>query len=440
MKKFLKILLIISIVAAVCSGGIFAYVRTGHDFTFFENYAQNFSDNLFNLKLKYALKKSEKSEEKQPEEQPLQEEMPSEAETVQEAIESTPSPTTTSAEKNDNKTFSDTETLPKSFSLTCDPMAVEGASNARFVRYGDDILWVSESLITMLDKNGNTKWTEQIQISEPVVKVNGDYILLFEQGGKKFLVYNNKKQIIASEASDNILNGSISSTGESVFVTEKKYYRGAVSVFNKSGEEIFSRSFGTNSVIAAAISDSRRLAVAQISTVGRVNSTVSFLDITKNISAQSVDFEDSVIFDLEFDQNTLMAYSDKQLTALNGNGKVLWAKDYEQKTLSKHQKDENELRLLMFDNNNNAEFSVITSSGRTKERFQTDIIPDYCDICDGYIIYSSGRNLYLTKLTGSPLAKYTSSRDIVRAYFIDSDNILVVYNSSIEFLQVKRGA
>ena len=54
-------------------------------------------------------------------------------------------------------------------------------------------------------------------------------------------------------------------------------------------------------------------------------------------------------------------------------------------------------------------------------------------------MYNGGRSLYLTKSNGTPLAKFVASRDMKKAYFIDSDNILVVYSSSIEFLHIEKG-
>ena len=59
-------------------------------------------------------------------------------------------------------------------------------------------------------------------------------------------------------------------------------------------------------------------------------------------------------------------------------------------------------------------------------------------MCDKYVLYNGGRSLYLTKTDGEPLAKYVATRDMKNAYFIDSENILVVYNSSIEFLKLEK--
>ena len=94
---------------------------------------------------------------------------------------------------------------------------------------------------------------------------------------------------------------------------------------------------------------------------------------------------------------------------------------------------------MLFDTNNSAELSIISASGREKQKITEDIVPDFCDIADNYVLYNGGRSLYLTKSNGTPLAKYVATRDMKKAYFIDSDNILVVYNQSIEFLKIKEG-
>lgn len=424
-----KILIALSVVVAIAAVVLGLYINSDYSFSFIETYKKNFTDNIVNLKIQYEMRKAQKEQEEllekenetENEEQPPVEEV---IDTPQESVEPVK--------------INYTE-LTKEFVSKADPIAFSSASNARFENYSNGMLCVVENLIVFYNKNGTVEWSVPIQISNPVLKVQGSYIMLFEHNGNKILLYNGKKQLFQVETKEKILTGNLSANGDCAVLTEKAYYKGAVEVYNKSGQEIYARSFGKNSAISVAISDSRRLCVSLMSVDGGVSSQIVFLDIGKKNEDVTVDYKDSVIFDLDFVGNTLHAFADNQLIALNNNGKQLWKYNYSQRTLNKYATDDSNIRLMLFDASNSAELCVVTTGGREKQRIKEDIVPDFCDIRDGYILYNGGRSLYLTKSNGTPLAKYVASRDMKNAYFIDSDNILVVYSSSIEFLHIEKG-
>ena len=424
-----KILIIILSVAITISLAVYAYIASDIHIPFIDNYSKNFSENFSRFFQKNKNTNSAISDidtitspEPKPESKPQQ--SPPEANT-QSNIESTKVSSSTDAD------------LPMQFVLSSDPVALSNAASAKYARYNSGILCVLENSITLYDSVGSAKWVIPIQLSNPVIKTNGTYILVFEQNGNKFAVFNNDKILFESEVPERILNGNISSKGDSVIVTEKKYYKGATVVYNVDGQEIFSRSFGSEHVLSAAISDSRRLSVSLMSATPSTSSKIVFLDINKTETDISLHYENSIIYDLDFSHNTLYAYADDKLITLNSNGREISTYHYESKTLLHYQKDKSEIRILLFDNNNNSEMALI-SSGKLKRKISTDIIPDFCDIYNGYIIYNNERGLFLTNTSGDLLAYFSSSRDIKKAYFINSDNILVVYNSSYEFLNISK--
>ena len=417
-----KILIALSVVAVIAAGVLGLYIHSGYSFSFIETYKKNFSENLMNLKIQYEMRKEQKKAE--------------EPQNTQK--ENTGSDTNDSHQTEMSSVTINYKDLTQKFVPTSEPIALKTAQKARFERYAGGILCVDENSMVSYNKDGKVEWSVPIQMSNPVLKVKGSFILLFEQSGKKVILYDGKKQLFQLETAEKILTGNISSNGDCAILTEKVYYKGAVIVYNKSGQEIYSRSFGKNSALSVAISDSRRLCVSLLSAEDKVSSQIVFLDLNKTNEDVTVNFEDSIIFELKFSGNTLHAYADNKLFALNDSGKELWKYDYSQKILNHYSQDESDIKLMLFDTNNSAELCVITAGGKEKQKIKEDILPDFCDICDGFVLYNGGRSLYLTKSNGTPLAKYVASRDMKNAYFINSDNILVVYNSSIEFLRIEK--
>lgn len=471
-----KAIIITLIAIAAISGAVFAYVKCDLHIAFIDNYAQNFSDNLFNLRLQYEMRKAEKEEEKMLEEGTAADnadnikngEQDSSASETQSSLstenaEETELATDEEDSKVENiavpgkheissresvkivKTQKKSENgesidvLTKKLVNTRDPIAFVEASKAKYEKFRNGILCASENQLVLFEKNGNAKFTLSTSISNPILKVSNPFILIWESDSNKAVVYENNKEIYTISTADKILTGYISSMGECVLVTSKPYYKGEVKVYNKSGEEIFSRSFGSESVLSAAISDSRKLAVSLLLVNSQANSKVAFFDINKTEEESNIIYENTIIYDLEFYDNSLIAYADNKMISLKSNGKEDWVYSYNERTLNHCSKDNKDIRLLIFDNLNNAELTSISLNGKEQQRISTDIIPNCGDICDGYIIFNSERNLYLSRLDGTLLSKYAASRDIHKAYFIDSDNILIVYNSSIEFLHIEKG-
>ena len=418
-KKILIALSVVVVIAAIISG---LYIYSGYSFSFIETYKKNFSDNIMNLKIQYEMRKEQKKTE----------EAQNPSEEQSEEIFDIPE-----QEEVDSVTINYTD-LPQKFVPTAEPIALKTAPNARFENYAGGMLCVDESSTVLYNKEGKVEWSIPVQMSSPVLKVSGSYILLFEQNGKKVLLYDGKKQLFQIETDEKILTGNLSSNGDCAIITEKVYYKGAVIVFNKSGQEIYSRSFGKNSALSVAISDSRRLCVSLLATGEKISSQIVFLDINKTNEDVTVNYDDLIIFALDFAGNTLHAFAANHLLALNDSGKQLWNYDYSQKTLNYYADDGSDIRLMLFNTNNSAELCVVTAGGKEKQKIKEDILPDFCDISDGLILYNGGRSLYLTRSNGTPLAKYAASRDMKNAYFINSDNILVVYNSSIEFLKIEK--
>lgn len=470
-----KAVIIILIIAALLCGSVFAYKKFNIHIDFIDDYAQNFSDNLFNLKLQHEMKKIEKQENSADNTvdadlsesgTPENTDSPDYADNTQEPeVSQAPDAAEDSAADNKNEKTAvpgkheisskssvkvvktqkkkengeSVDVLTKKLVGTNAPTALNDAAKAQYSRFRGGIICALENKLVLYDKNGKEKHTITTTISNPIMKVTEPYVLLWEKDSQNAVVYQNNKKQYSVTASDKILNGYIAPTGECALVTAKQFYKGEVKVYNKNGSEIYARSFGTESVMCAALSDSRKLAVSLLSANGQANSKVAFFDINKSDEDCAIIYENTVIYDMEFYSGNLIAYADDKLISLKTNASESWVYPYKDRILNHMQKDSKDIRLLMFDNQNNAELSVISLSGREQQKISTEVIPDFGDICSGYILYCDERNLYFSRTDGTLLAKYSASRDIHKAYFLDTDNILVVYNSSIEFLHTEKG-
>lgn len=316
-------------------------------------------------------------------------------------------------------------------------IALEHAATGNFSHYRGGIIGVTETEIAFYNVKGEKKWAEPIQISMPVLRGDGNFVLVFEKEGKRFSVYNGEKKLFSKTIDGVIKNGTISDNGDAVIVFEKEGYKGSVLVYNKSGEEVYLWNSGKYGVLDADISKSRKLAVSLLDTEKTVSSKIYFFDMGKTDVDESVDLENSIAFDIVFNEDMLEVYTDNKIFGVSTRGKIKWDYDLKNKKLAKYAMSEGGTKAVVFDKDNASEVSLISSAGKEKKTIKTDVLPDIVDIMNERILYNDGRTLIMTSLSGELLARHTCSRDIKDAYLIDKNNVFIVYNSSLEFLSMR---
>ena len=97
-------------------------------------------------------------------------------------------------------------------------IALEHAATGNFSRFRGGIIGVTETEIAFYNVKGEKKWAEPIQISMPVLRADGNFVLVFEKEGKRFSVYNGEKKLFSKTIDGVIKNGTISDNGDAVIV------------------------------------------------------------------------------------------------------------------------------------------------------------------------------------------------------------------------------
>jgi hypothetical protein len=290
------------------------------------------------------------------------------------------------------------------------------------------------------DKYGGSKWAVAVSYSKPILKTAGSYILLADKGGKTINVFIGEK-LLYSVSTDNIINyASISSKGEVIAVTEKEQYRSCVLVYNKEGDVIFSRSVGSNEVIAAAISPSRHIAVTLLNTDEGVSSQVQMWDINSEEEYTGfIDFNDTLVFDLEFSKEILSTMSDKGIYGINRRCKNIWTVSPESASdkIIYTDNDKYGSRITVFDNNANAYIKISDFRGKVIKNISSDIIPDFADIHSPTVAYNNERDVFVGNYNKTMLS-YTSYKNITGGLLIDSDALLLIHSNSLEFIDINK--
>ena len=105
--------------------------------------------------------------------------------------------------------------------------------------FGNGILKVSKSRISVLDINGKEIFGEAVSLEAPLCYINGNKALVIDSGSVLYVSLDTGRDLKISNAASTLDYGSISSDGNLVLLTDEPEVKGVAQVFNSSGEGIF---------------------------------------------------------------------------------------------------------------------------------------------------------------------------------------------------------
>lgn len=313
----------------------------------------------------------------------------------------------------------------------------DGVRGAEVVRYGNGIVCASSNHIVYIDSSGNTGWSEDTLIADPLIAASGSYILIAERSGRKLCLYNGSNMLYEADDPDNIAAISVSSAGDSVLVTSRAAYKGGISVYNKLGEQIYSWASGSGAVIGADISpSSRNVAVSVLNADTTAKSVIQFFNINETQSYAQVNAEDTVMFDLRFIGGNLTAFGDNRLTVLSDKGGVISDNDLTNYQLTHSAIDDSGNTAVTLYDDAVPKLNLYNKNGGETASVTIDGMADYLDILDNTVLYSIGRDVFIGRPGIGNLTKYTAAMDIQKLILLSPNRFAIVYSNSAEFVTV----
>ena len=313
----------------------------------------------------------------------------------------------------------------------------DSASESEFAPYKKGLVCAKTNALCYINSSGEIEWEIMTSVIDPMLRVEDDYILLVQENGKKMCLYNGKELLYDVDAKNNILTCGLNGTGDAVIVTEKQYYKGALSVYNKAGEEIYAWSSGSDLILSADIStDSRRVAALLLNTDETVKSSILLFNVNKADNYARCEFEDTALFEVVFADENINAFGDNSMVGVNTSGKILYDKRFDDVELVNYTVDNEGSKVMVFNSENIPMMNIYNSAGSLKYTVTTLQQPDFVEISSYNLMYNSNRDILLGKPNGRKLSKYTASMDIKQLVLIDSRTFAIIYSNSVEFVKI----
>lgn len=330
------------------------------------------------------------------------------------------------------------EALPEQYDSVKDKTVTipfEEAGSSDFSPYGSGVVCAKSNYICFVNIDGKKTWESEMPITNPIVSAAGDYVAVASKNGTRINLYKNLKLCFSVDAENKIRSCDVSERGDVAVITDKTAYKGAVEIFNKNGEIIFSWSSGVNYITAVSMLSSRLAAISLVSAVSDVTSYVMMFDVHSSEPLSGVQLKNTLIFDSSDYKTNVFASGDNSISSVSSDGKINYDLRFDDVTLTNISADNKGSRLVAYVSDNLPILKVFDRNGECVYDAQIEAIPDYTDIYGSTVLYNNGRDVLCGKYTTDTRASYTAPVTIKGLQIINSSTYLIIYEDSLEIVK-----
>ena len=240
--------------------------------------------------------------------------------------------TTGSALKNENEISQSGSGFPLSFSSN-DIVDIEAV--------GSDVYVVSNEILFCISSSGKLLFSHVLNYSEPVIKSNGNYGIVFDRLSGKYVIISKKKVVHEgqSENASQILTAQVSSDGSYAIASRSNESACILTYYDRNGKEKFSWACTKDHIVSVAISSGgRELACAALSASdGEIETKVYLLDIYSDETEFEYTVKGTAGIDIRFASSSklMLLCSDRRLLiGSKGEGSIESTEKYSSSLLN----------------------------------------------------------------------------------------------------------
>lgn len=308
---------------------------------------------------------------------------------------------------------------------------------------GDKVLIYNNSSVKAIKPDGRVEWEINEVLSNPLMEVGGDYVLLSDLAGNHYAVsYKKGKKVQEFKIENDIISAKITKTGYVAFATDTDGYKGRVTVFNKRGKEIYVWNSGSGYISDIEISDNGRyLVVAQLVTDAEEAETrLQFIDTRRGEVVASAERAGEVSINMNFvSSNRLILVTDNHIVGYNTKGKEKFSISLVGKNPSLYSIDTDDtIGVVTLDKHGNSVLELYSVSGRLRGSYTASGDIRAISISDKSAVVAQQRGLTRVNARGKEKKTLRVDHDIKTiGYFGSSKRVLAVGATQADTLSIK---
>ena len=204
----------------------------------------------------------------------------------------------------------------------------DAAPDSRFALIGDSLVVLSDSSLKVLDRSSEELWSANVKMTSPALEQSGAWAVAYDVGGSGQLYLLNEKGGAASLEplpEEPILAATVNEAGYVAVTSEKKNYKGCVTVYDENLEKVFAFNSSRRFVLDAYVSDDCKLLAAV--TLGQEDgvfvSNVILYDLGKTDPVADYDVQDGLVLAIDQMGSSFATVSDTSLSFASLKGELL---------------------------------------------------------------------------------------------------------------------
>ncbi len=317
-----------------------------------------------------------------------------------------------------------------------------------FAAYDGLVIECSKNSIRGLNKNEQEQWVEQITVNNPLLKTAGEYLLVGDMGGKEIYLFNGKSVKWNKRMDGNIVNIDITDEGYISVLNETSGYRGMLTVFNRNGNVVLSRTVLENFPLLARVSPSgKRYVISCISSMGiQAETGLIFGKLSSKEDTEITPQKEQLFpFAWYLNSDLLCTVSHSSVMCFDQDGKTAWENQFDENQV--YCADISEGKHLVMVLRDDAKSGSTAKGDKTLVRIYDKEGKVYGESSiegkvkniktyGSMIAVNAGREIYVISPKGKILDKCSSKTDVSELFFIDGKNLALVTNSKIIINQI----
>ncbi len=197
---------------------------------------------------------------------------------------------------------------------------------ARYELLEDELLIVSSTRLSLLDRDGKELWSQTVNFSEPAVALGTKTAAVYDVGGRELYLVGRRGLVRdMSDASGNgILSASLNASDYLALTTLKSGFRATVTAYDPSGAPVFAFNSSERYVSdACVLGDNRHLAAVTLGEAdGVFASMLAFYSFDSETAVSTTTLGGSMVLALRNVGGMLAALEDDRITFFGADGSL----------------------------------------------------------------------------------------------------------------------
>lgn len=272
------------------------------------------------------------------------------------------------------------------------PLNISGGIDYQVGNLNGYLAILSDAYIYIYTEDGELYEERQHAYANAMLQTSGKKALIYESGGNKFRIDNKRKNLYTKKMEQNIIFARISENGNVAVITTSDTYICKLTVFDDSGEEIYSRNCVERVIDLTFNEDGTGCILATSDAAdGDIISKIISVSFDSKKDKWTSDALNTMCLKTYYDRNGILVLGDTKCAYYSNNGELLTSYDYPSSLIDWDYRDGK--IAMLFENEIKRQNYFITIDSEKREPNQNE----FSNSSANCIRISGGKVLILSK-------------------------------------------